>query len=88
MDRKEDRIFQGLFQALLSGSRPPTPREEARARFWAQAWAAADQSRAYRQRAAEWRDAGSVDYAAELEAAADAHDADWDAKIRAHRDLA
>ena len=89
MDAEEDRIFQGLFRKLLAeGSRPPHPRDVARARFWQRAWAAADQSRAYRKQAAEWREAGSEDYAAQLEAAADAHDAVWDAETRAQREPA
>ena len=54
--------------------------------FWASVWAAADASRAYRKRADEWRAAGSEDYAAQLEQAADAHDATWDARMRAFHD--
>lgn len=53
--------------------------------FWWAFWIAADHSRAYRQHAADWRDAGFPDLAAELEAGADQHDAEWDARMRAHR---
>lgn len=53
--------------------------------FWLAFWRAADASRAYRRQAAEWRAAGSVDVAAELEQTADAHDAEWDARMRAYR---
>lgn len=61
-------------------------RHEAAQRFILAVWRAADASRAYRTRAEAWRAAGSVDYAAQLEAAADAHDAEWDARLRAQRE--
>lgn len=54
--------------------------------FWLAMWQAAAHSCAYRRHAREWRAAGSVDYAAQLEQAAEAFDAEWDARMRAVHD--
>jgi hypothetical protein len=82
----EKHVFDTLLQKLLAAeARPPSRREVDRAIFWNSAWVAADACRAYRRQAETWREAGSWDVADQLEQAAAAHDAEWEAKIRAHR---
>lgn len=85
MDAEETAIFDGLFHDLLiQESKPwrPSPAD----RFWLAVWRTADVSRSYRAHAAQWRDAGVLDWAADLETAADQLDADWDARMRAFHD--
>ena len=78
----ESAVFASLFQALLTEQARPWSPSNARL-FWLACWGAADTSRAYRTHAARWREAGALDWASELETAAEALDADWDARIRA-----
>jgi predicted alpha/beta hydrolase family esterase len=52
-------------------------------RFWQACWAAADLSRAYRRMAEDWHACGVPDWATRYEAAAEALDAEWTARMAA-----
>ncbi len=82
MDAEEQAIFDTLFQEFRAEQARPWRPSKAD-RFWGAAWAAADLSRQYRRHAAEWRDADVLDWAQDLEQAADQLDAEWDVRIRA-----
>ena len=74
-DPETKAIFDALFQELLVQEARPW-RPPAADKFWLAAWRAADVSRACRKQAAQWSDAGILDWAIELEDAANALDAE------------